>query len=301
MFISLFADDLKIAAVIKNHCDTLKLQMAINKLRKWCNENDLHLNLDKCVVMTISNKRQMNIFDGAYHYGDHVFVKVNEQRDLGVIVDSKLQFKSHINAIVSKATSTLGFVKRFCYDFRDINTLKSLYYALVQSILEYCSVVWHPYHNVFKKLIESVLKQFTMFTLRDYPDPNNDFRTEMSYLQRLSKLEMQTSQRRRISSLLMFFFDAMNRYIHAPLIWNEFIVNESAYVRPRTEAFRIKNRTLRNDSINSFNQMCKLANITKNLFCNSTSRMSFKSALKALTDSDLVSNATNLNYIIDFL
>ncbi|XP_055297026.1 uncharacterized protein LOC129565814 [Sitodiplosis mosellana] len=70
----------------------------------------------------------------------NTLLKVNEQRDLGVLIDSKMNFIDHINAITAKVASTLDFIKRFCYDFRDIYTLKSLYYDLVQSVLEYCSV-----------------------------------------------------------------------------------------------------------------------------------------------------------------
>lgn len=52
----------------------------------------------------------------------------------------KLRFNERINSITSKA-SALGFVKRFCYDLNDMRGLKSLCSVLVQSIMEYCSVV----------------------------------------------------------------------------------------------------------------------------------------------------------------
>lgn len=117
VFSSLFADDLKIAAVIKSPTDVTKLQSAIDKLRTWCTENDLHLNLSKCVVMSITKKN--SCFDGHYHYGSHMFERVYHQKDLGVIIDSKLMFSEHINSITSKAASTLGFLKRFCYNICD--------------------------------------------------------------------------------------------------------------------------------------------------------------------------------------
>ncbi|RYE19246.1 MAG: reverse transcriptase family protein, partial [Sphingobacteriaceae bacterium] len=137
VFISLFADDLKIAVAINSIADTIKLQTAINKLEKWCNANDLHLNLDKCSVLSISNRHENNIIVADYKYGNHIFKRVAEQKDLGVIIDSKLNFIAHKTAAISRAKSALGFVKRFCYNVNNVFTLKSLYYALVQSIIEY--------------------------------------------------------------------------------------------------------------------------------------------------------------------
>lgn len=141
VFISLFADDLKIAVAINSIQDTLRLQSAISKLKAWCTANYLHLNLSKCSVMSISNKYSSYVIVGDYHYGDHTFNRVTEQKDLAVMVDSKMNFNNHVNMIVSRAKSTLGFVKRFCYDINNMQTPRALYYALIQSILEYCCVV----------------------------------------------------------------------------------------------------------------------------------------------------------------
>ena len=174
VFISLFADDLKIAVAVNSMEDSLRLQRAIDRLKIWCDTNDLHLNLNKCSVMSITNKQAANIITNNYYYGNHTFERVSEQRDLGVIVDSKLNFIGHINMIVNRARSTLGFIKRFCYDIDNLDSLKLLYNALVRSVLEYCSVVWMPYHSVWIDAIESIQKQFTMFALKEYPNSGNN-------------------------------------------------------------------------------------------------------------------------------
>ena len=184
--------------------DTLILQRAIDKLRIWCDSNDLHLNLNKCSVMSINSKHSSNIIDGKYHYGNHIFERVDEQKDLGVIVDSKLNFNNHISMIVNRARSTLGFIKRFCFDINNLDTLKMLYNALVLSVLEYCSVVWMPYHSVWIDTIESVQKQFTMFALREYPNEANNYHIS-PYEDRLERLNMIKLERRRINIALLFF------------------------------------------------------------------------------------------------
>lgn len=57
VFVSLFADDLKIAMKIKSTNDAAVLQQAIDKLKVWCEINGLQLNLKKCAVLTIHKNR----------------------------------------------------------------------------------------------------------------------------------------------------------------------------------------------------------------------------------------------------
>lgn len=68
VFISLFADDVKIAKAIKSTQDVACLQASFDKLKTWCDEYDLHLNLDKCAVLTINRGR--NVIDANYCLGD---------------------------------------------------------------------------------------------------------------------------------------------------------------------------------------------------------------------------------------
>ena len=282
VFISLFADDLKLAVAINSFQDTFKLQRAIDKLQNWCNTNDLHLNLNKCSVMSISKKHSSNIINGNYHYGNHVFERVNEQRDLGVIVDSKMNFNNHINTIVNRARSILGFIKRFCYDIKNPDTLKTLFYALVQSVLEYGSVVWMPYQHNWIDTIESIQKQFTMFALREYPNEENNYHIS-SYENRLERLGMTKLERRRINFALLFFFDVMNDIVPCSQIKNEIVLNTNpCNLRESTiETFRINDLTLRMEKTASLNQICKLANLVADLFKDTTSRSNFKSQLLA--------------------
>lgn len=85
----------------------------------------------------MSLHRGKNHLNPTYRYGDHIIETASAQRDLGVLIDSKLTFMNHIEMIVAKANSALGFVKRFCYDIDDKATLKAVYSAFVQSSLDY--------------------------------------------------------------------------------------------------------------------------------------------------------------------
>lgn len=86
-------------------------------------------------------------------------------QDLGVWLDEQLTFDRHIELITSKAYSMLGFVKRICKQFKNIQALKSVYFAHVRSYLEYASVVWHPFQLVHMNRIESIQKKFLMYAM----------------------------------------------------------------------------------------------------------------------------------------
>jgi ribonuclease P/MRP protein subunit RPP40 len=59
----LYADDMKIFTSIREVGDCVRLQDKIDLISTWCIRNSLQLNIAKCVVMTLSNKKQKIEFD----------------------------------------------------------------------------------------------------------------------------------------------------------------------------------------------------------------------------------------------
>ena len=94
-------------------------------------------------------------------------------KDLGVFLDSKLDFSTHIDRTISKARATLGVVHRFAKEFGDQAIHKTLYCALVRSHLDYASPVWSPYRQVHIDRIESIQKKFLMSLLGRERLPNS--------------------------------------------------------------------------------------------------------------------------------
>jgi hypothetical protein len=71
--------------------------------------------------------------------------------DLGVVLDSKLNFTSHIDSLVVKVSRVLVYIRRIGEEFRDPYTLKTLYNSFVRSHLD-------PYFSVHLKRIEAGMK-----------------------------------------------------------------------------------------------------------------------------------------------
>lgn len=285
IFVSLFADDLKMATKIAEESDGDKLQVAINELKLWCDTNDLHLNLAKCKILSITRRR--GVMNRAYHYAEHTFERTNVQKDLGVLIDTRLEFIKHIGSITSRASTALGFVRRFCYDMRNTRTSKLLFFTLVQSILEYASTVWFPFYEVHKNKIESILRQFSMFALREYPTPENNYRIS-SYDQRLSKLNMNSLQRRRVNSALIFMFDIVHNNVHCPLLRQEILMNNSSRHLRQTDFVRLRDPSLRLARTDPINQHCRLANKISGLMRVPSTKNAFRSQLIKIEDAQLL-------------
>ena len=81
------------------------MQEDIINFGRWCEINQLKINVEKTNVMTIANK---HIFDTEYFLNGLKLENVIEMRDLGVIVDSKLKFESQLNSVKNKASKPLN-------------------------------------------------------------------------------------------------------------------------------------------------------------------------------------------------
>ena len=81
------------------------------KNSKWTKNSLLHFDEDKCVHKIISNKRS-NREIRSYELNDKQLKTVGEERDLGMIIGSKLSFDSHNFAKVKNANSNIAAFKK---------------------------------------------------------------------------------------------------------------------------------------------------------------------------------------------
>ena len=96
---------------------------------------------------------------------DSHITEVNESKFLGVIVDNKLRWDSHIKYIADKISKSSSIMRYLRYSFPN-NILKTLYMSLVLPYLSYCNIVWgsaykkslHPLVILQKKCIRTITK-----------------------------------------------------------------------------------------------------------------------------------------------
>lgn len=211
----LYADDVKIFMTVRNIDDCLELQRLINAFDNWCSINLMSLSINKCFVISFHRKLKPVIFN--YSIAGTDLVRVQVIKDLGILLDRELTFKSHYQDIISRANRQLGFIFKIADEFRDLACLRSLYCSLVRSILEFSSVVWCPYHANWSSRLESVQKKIIRIAL---------FRSRCflefgSYEERCRYLGILTLEQRRKVSQAMFVAKLLNGEIDAPALLNQ--------------------------------------------------------------------------------
>lgn len=180
------------------------------------------LNVSKC-----NFSKKTSILEYSYKIHDTPLFRQDSVVDLGLIIDAKFNFGRHIDNIINRANSTLGFIKRWSRDFADPYVLKILFCAFVRPILEYASVVWMPHYGVHIKRIEAVQKRFLRFALRHLPwsDP---YRLP-PYEDRLKLLGLSSLSKRREVAGVIFVHDIIAGEVDSPNLLSLININS----RPR--------------------------------------------------------------------
>lgn len=158
----MYADDTKIYNCIpKNEPPGSVIQEDLHKLYDWSSRWLLKFNAEKSKQLCIHNQRTQITFPERY-LGDSGkgLERIEEEKDLGVIVDSSLKFEDHITSSINKANRMMGLIRR-TIDYLTKETFVPLYTALVRSHLEYAQSVWSPYLQQDITRIEKVQRRAT--------------------------------------------------------------------------------------------------------------------------------------------
>jgi hypothetical protein len=140
--IVMFADDTSL--LVKNHKsgghvggDVLKV---LDDANKWFEANNLVLNVTKTNAICFSLKRRPN--ESLHHdLAGRDLAVVDHCGFLGVIVDDKLQWTSHIDQLCKKLSSAI-FAIRKVGSLCGHMTAKSVYFSYFHSLMAYGVIVW---------------------------------------------------------------------------------------------------------------------------------------------------------------
>ena len=115
------------------------IQADLDQLQKGSDTWLLKFHPNKCKVMTVSNKTNIENKSSYHLYnneGEEVELEMSEgEKDIGVLVDRNLSFSKHITQKVNKANS-MGLIRSTSFRY--------LFQALVWPNLEYAAAVWSP-------------------------------------------------------------------------------------------------------------------------------------------------------------
>ena len=141
--VTLFADDTFLSMQSDNLAELqINANKELKKVHDWLVANKLTLNVLKSKFMLLSNKRNINKDNFKLALKNQKsFERCSSYKYLGVYFDDKLDWKTHVKYVCEKIGKTCGFLSKLRY-CANINVLKTVYHALVQSHLQYCNVAW---------------------------------------------------------------------------------------------------------------------------------------------------------------
>ena len=113
--IYIFADDTKIFRSINNPEVTKILREDLDKLQEWSNTWLLKFHPHKCKRLTTGRQTENTKVTYTLNKGDtiHQLENVDQEKDIGVIIESNLEFDKHINTKINKANSMFSIIRLY--------------------------------------------------------------------------------------------------------------------------------------------------------------------------------------------
>ena len=163
-YFTAYADDTTITFVgntWKEVVRTVKAGLII--IDCWLRDNLLSLNVSKTMAMPFLQDIQ-NLEPIVFNNSTLNYTKLTKY--LGILVHNKLSWKEHIYNLIVKIRKTI-YKFLILRSFLNIATLKMIYYAIIQSVIQYCIVLWGsafisiigPLEKAQKGIIKIILKK----------------------------------------------------------------------------------------------------------------------------------------------
>ena len=178
-----------------NHLVLEKLDTDCKIILEWAKNNGLKANPSKfhLILSDSSNNLSLNI-------DSSVVKSCNEKKLLGIKIDNKLSFESHVTNLCTKASQKLHALSRIS-NLMDINKRKILFNTYILSQFSYCPLVWMFHSRKINNRINRIHERALRLIYNDYTSSFDDL---------LTKNNAFTVHERNIQTLAIELFKVVN-------------------------------------------------------------------------------------------
>lgn len=160
----------------------------INIIKEWMDYNLLSMNISKTNFITFSINtlgqpptdfklkvhtlicnNNMNV-----NCGCHPLIKVSSIMYLGVKIDENLNWKEHAATTAMRIRRT-GYIFRELRNFLDLKTIRSVYFALTHSILQYAIAAWGATYPTYLIPVKSAIQIVLRIALKKHYRYHSEF------------------------------------------------------------------------------------------------------------------------------
>ncbi len=205
--LALYADDTKIWRTIHSDFDHDLLQKDIEHLNTWALSNKMNFHPQKCKVVSVARSPPpllgvLPFIQYFYSLGDSPLDYAESEKDLGVNINTNLNFNEQCNRILSIANQRFGLTKRTCHFVNDIQRRRTLYLTLIRSLFEHCSPIWSPTGKTLLDKLENFQKKCIKWVLSEESVSYNDY---IVYLRKCRQVDvLPLVERFKLNDLILF-------------------------------------------------------------------------------------------------